>query len=212
MSDMITTIRRLLDSLRSVRMRLRLLRVARAGRDVRIESGVLLSYPGRILIGAGARLARNVALRANSPLEPGIAIGERCMVQDGALLNASEGFVHVGDRTWIGPFCVIYGNGGVRIGRNVMIAAHTCITSVGHRHGDLRVPMMDQGIDTAPVTVGDDVWIGMNCTILPGVTIGNGAIVAAGAVVRRDVAPYSIVGGVPARPLGQRGLKLARSA
>jgi acetyltransferase-like isoleucine patch superfamily enzyme len=205
-------VRRLLQAIRTAITRLRLMRIARTGKGVQVENNVLFSYPGRIFLGAGARIARNVALRANSPLVPGIAIGEKCMVQDGALLNASEGFVHVGDRTWIGPFCVIYGNGGVKIGRDVMIAAHSCITSVGHRHDDLRVPMMSQGIDVAAVKIEDDVWIGMNCTILPGVTVGRGAIVAAGAVVRTDVQPYTIVGGVPARVISARTFKAARTA
>lgn len=209
---MMQLLRSLLTTLRAAATRARLVRVARAGRGVHLDPGVLLSYPQRIHLGHGARIARNVALRANSPLDPGIAIGDQCMVQDGALLNASEGFVHVGDRTWVGPFCVIYGNGGVRIGRDVMIAAHSCITSVGHRHDELHMPMMAQGIEVGPVTIDDDVWIGMNCTILPGVTIGRGAIVAAGAVVRSDVAPFAIVGGVPAREIGQRRPRVLRTA
>ena len=209
---MISLLSRLRNLSRAAWTRLRLRRLGRAGREIVLEPAVLLSYPRRIHLGHGARLARNVALRANSPLEPGIAIGDQCMIQDGALLNASEGFVHVGDRTWVGPFCVIYGNGGVRVGRDVMIAAHSCITSVGHRHDLLHVPMMAQGIEVGPVTVEDDVWIGMNCTILPGVTIGRGAIVAAGAVVRSDVAPFTIVGGVPAREIGRRKPAMARTA
>lgn len=209
MKQLLKTLR---TRLHAVTTRARLARVARAGRGVHLDPGVLLSYPQRIHLGHGARISRNVALRANSPLEPGIAIGDQCMVQDGALLNASEGYVHVGDRTWIGPFCVIYGNGGVRIGRDVMIAAQSCITSVGHRHDELHIPMMAQGIEVGPVTIEDDVWIGMNCTILPGVTIGRGAIVAAGAVVRSNVAPYTIVGGVPARQIAQRRPRMQRTA
>jgi acetyltransferase-like isoleucine patch superfamily enzyme len=205
-------IKDLLALLRGVATRIRLARVARAGRGVHLDPGVLLSYPQRIHLGHGARIARHAALRANSPLVPGIAVGDQCMIQDGALLNASEGFVHVGDRTWIGPFCVIYGNGGVRVGRDVMIAAHSCITSVGHRHEELHIPMMAQGIEVGPVTIEDDVWIGMNCTILPGVRIGRGAIVAAGAVVRSDVAPFMVVGGVPAREIGRRQPRIARTA
>jgi acetyltransferase-like isoleucine patch superfamily enzyme len=209
---MTTTIGSVMSLARNAITRLRLVRVRKAGRHVHLDPGVLLSYPGRIHLGHGARIARNVALRANSALEPGIAVGDQCMIQDGALLNASEGFVHVGDRSWIGPFCVIYGNGGVRIGRDVMVAAHSCITSVGHRHDLLHIPMMAQGIEVGPVTIADDVWIGMNCTILPGVTIGRGAIVAAGAVVRNDVAPFTIVGGVPAREIGRRQPHMAKSA
>lgn len=184
----------------------RLRRLDAAGIDVRLGRSVLLSHPGRIRLGDRTCLARNVALRANSDARHAVSIGADCTLQDGALLNASMGSIEVGDRVWIGPFCVIYGNGQVRIGNDVMIAAHTCITSAGHEHQRLDVPMSRQPLTLAPVTIADDVWIGMHCTILPGVSIGRGAIVAAGAVVNHDVVPFAIVGGVPARVIGNREL------
>lgn len=73
-----------------------------------------------------------------------------------------------------------------------------------HAFARTDIPMNRQGITTAPIHIGDDVWIGHGVAILKGVTIGNGAIVAAGAVVNKDVAPFDIVGGVPARVLGNR--------
>jgi acetyltransferase-like isoleucine patch superfamily enzyme len=197
--------RRVLTLLGNLGMRIRLLRVPGAGRDIHVERSALLSYPRRMRIDNGVRIGRNVALRANSGVDPAIRLGAGCLLQDGAVLNASEGHIEVGERTWVGPYVVIYGNGGVTLGRDVMIAAHSCLTSVGHGHADLSLPMMRQPIDVAPIVVEDDVWVGMNCTILPGVRIGRGAIVAAGALVRRDVAPFDIVGGVPARVIGKRG-------
>ena len=197
-------VRQILGAIARLRTRARLWRVPHAGSAIHLERSALLSFPTRMRIGTGVRIGPHVALRANSHATPAIDLGAGCLIQDGAVLNASEGNIVVGERTWVGPYVVIYGNGGVRLGADVMIAAHSCLTSVGHGHSDLSRPMMHQPIEVAPIVVEDDVWIGMNCTILPGVRIGRGAIVAAGALVRRDVAPYEIVGGVPARTLGRR--------
>ena len=87
----------------------------------------------------------------------------------------------------------------VVIGNSVLIAPGTVITTVNHA---LDPEKRRANICTAlPVTIGSNVWIGANCTILPGVTIGDDAVVAAGAVVRSDVPPRAVVGGVPARVL-----------
>jgi acetyltransferase-like isoleucine patch superfamily enzyme len=205
-------VRRIAEGIARLRMRARLWRVPGAGDGIHLDRSAHLSFPTRMRIAAGVRIGPHVALRANSPLAPAIQLGAGCLIQDGAVLNASEGRIEVGERTWVGPYVVIYGNGGVRLGADVMIAAHSCLTSVGHGHADLSRPMMQQPIEVAPIVIEDDVWVGMNCTILPGVRIGRGAIVAAGALVRRDVAPYEIVGGVPARTLGRRDSSRPASA
>lgn len=194
---------------RRLRTRVSLLRVGRAGPGVSLEGGVLLASPGRISLGAGASIGRGAALRANTQASPGITLSAQASLKDGVVLNANTGRITIGERSWVGPYCVIYGNGGVDIGRDVMIAAHTLITSVGHEHESLEVPMMHQPLRLAPVRIEDDVWIGARCTLLPGITVGRGAIVGAGSVVTRDVAPWTIVGGTPARVVGQRGNRRA---
>jgi acetyltransferase-like isoleucine patch superfamily enzyme len=78
------------------------------------------------------------------------------------------------------------------------------IFSSQHRYNIEGVPILFQGHEKKRVSIGKDVWIGANAVILPGVTIGDGAIIGAGAVVTGDVEPYSIVGGVPARKIGER--------
>lgn len=91
------------------------------------------------------------------------------------------------------------GRGIVKIGNSVSISHRVAIVSAGH---DPQSPTF--GYRSAPITIGDYVWIGVNATILKGVTIGEGAVVAAGAVVTKDVEPYAIVAGVPARKIGER--------
>jgi acetyltransferase-like isoleucine patch superfamily enzyme len=206
---MSTPLRSLRTTWRRLRTRVSLLRVGRAGPGVDLGDGVLLASPERISLGEGSSIGRGAALRANTKVSPGITLSPRVSLKDGVILNANTGRITIGERSWLGPYCVIYGNGGVDIGRDVMIAAHTLITSVGHEHESLDVPMMHQPLRLAPVRIEDDVWIGARCTLLPGITVGRGAIVGAGSVVTRDVAPWAIVGGVPARVVGQRGNRRA---
>ena len=175
--------------------RLRLLRVGSVGPHVRLGEGTHLGSPRGIQLAARVELDRGCALRANTRARPGIALGEGTSLKDGVVLNANEGHVTVGEHSWLGPYCVVYGNAGVDIGSHVMVAAHTVITSVGHEHHRLDMPMSRQPLVLRPVRIADDVWIGAHCTVLPGVTIGRGAIVAAGSVglkVRFGIMPAAI--------------------
>ena len=104
----------------------------------------------------------------------------------------------VGSRVDIGEYTHIRASGGVTIGDRVLIAAGAVVTSREH---PVALPRYGVTAD-APVVIEDDVWIGAGAIVLPGVTIGRGAIVGAGAVVTATVAPFTIVGGVPARIIG----------
>ncbi len=113
-------------------------------------------------------------------------------------------------RLTIGDCCSI--NGGVifgltcdlTMGRHVMVANNVSFRTADHEYADLALPMLEQGERALPIVIGDDVWIGANATILRGITIGQGAIIAAHAVVVKDVQPFEIVGGVPAKTIGSR--------
>ncbi|MCP5136685.1 MAG: acyltransferase [Gammaproteobacteria bacterium] len=128
------------------------------------------------------------------------------------LINANEGHVNVGADSWLGPFCLIYGNGGVDIGNNVLIAAHSSINTVSHHADRTDIPINNQGIYTDPVVIEDDVWLGLNVSVLQGVRIGKGSIIGAGAVVNKDIPPYSIAVGIPARVIRQRAPSEPRPA
>ena len=180
------------------------LRLGRFGEDTLVEAGARLQYPERIRLGNGVRIASQALLRANTEQDTGIRIDDHSTVHESALIAANRGHVAIGRHSWIGPFCLVYGNGDVSIGSNVLIAAHSSINTVSHHFDRCDIPINDQGIYCDPVTIEDDAWIGMNAVILQGVRIGKGAIVGAGAVVTRDVPPWSIVMGVPARIVSQR--------
>jgi acetyltransferase-like isoleucine patch superfamily enzyme len=109
----------------------------------------------------------------------------------------------LGDNVTIDSFTHIWGQGGIRIGNRVMIASNTSITTLTHDHSK---ECMQKTLLKKEIVIEDDVWIGAHCTILPGVTIGKGAVVGAGSVVTKNVEPYAIVVGAPARLLKYRNV------
>jgi len=112
--------------------------------------------------------------------------------------------IHLGNHITVNENCTLDGSGELRVGNFVMIAKDACLYSAQHKFDDLAKPMTLQGYEYKQTVVEDDVWIGAKAVILPGVRVGKGAIVGAGAVVTRDVPPYAIFAGVPARQIGDR--------
>ena len=105
--------------------------------------------------------------------------------------------VIIGNNTRIGLHNTIIGP--VKIGNNVNLAQGITVTALNHNFTDSTKRIDEQGVSTNPVTIEDDIWIGANAVILPGVNIGNHSVVAAGAVVTKDVPAHSLVAGVPAK-------------
>jgi acetyltransferase-like isoleucine patch superfamily enzyme len=107
--------------------------------------------------------------------------------------------VSIGKGTVINHGCLLYTTGGLIIGEHVNISAGTWMVTGSHDYNDPEFTAFFK-----PIVIGNYAWIGMRATILPGVTIGDGAVVMAGAVVTHDVPPFAIVGGVPAKLVKQR--------
>ena len=126
-------------------------------------------------------------------------LGRRSVVESYCCINNAVGDVTIGDYSRIGIHCTVIGP--VSIGSHVNLAQGITVTALNHNFSDTTQRIDQQGITTRPVVIADDVWIGANAVILPGVTIGQHAVVAAGAVVTKDVPPFSVVGGVPATVL-----------
>ena len=111
----------------------------------------------------------------------------------------------VGDNSGIGIRASI--NGPVSIGNDVMMGPEVIVYTTRHRDARIDIPMREQGMcEVAPVIIGNDVWIGGRVIILPGVTIGDGCIIGAGAVVSKNIPPYSVAVGVQARVVRYRGV------
>lgn len=112
--------------------------------------------------------------------------------------------IRLGENVYIGERCALYGYANITIGQNALIAREVIILTRNHIFSSLDSPIRDQGYSVSPVTIEEDVWVGARVTILPGVTIGKGSVVAAGSVVTKDIPEYAIVAGIPARQVKSR--------
>ena len=135
--------------------------------------------------------------RMDTPPYRKFSIGDYSVIESFACINNAVGDVMIGDHTRIGLHNTIIGP--VKIGSHVNLAQGITVTALNHNFNDAEKRIDEQGVSTNPVTIEDDVWVGANAVILPGVTIGNHCVVAAGAVVTKDVPPHSLVAGVPAK-------------
>ena len=130
-------------------------------------------------------------------------IGKDVIIKENVTIEFPENF-SLGSYSGINRNCFINAYGEIDIGELVQIGPNTVIHSANHNFEAIDVPICKQGHTPKKVKIEDDVWIGAGCIILPGVKIGKGALIAAGSVVTKDVVPYSVVAGVPARKIKTR--------
>lgn len=163
--------------------------------------------PGAVTLGANVRISPHAAVVT----QPGdrVAIGDGCKLARGAILATHGGWIELGPECSVQPYAILYGHGGLRVGRHVRIAAHAVLIPANHVFDDVDRPIALQGETREGIVIEDDVWIGAHATVLDGCRVGRGAVVAAGAVVTKDVPPYTVVAGCPARAIRERGAEPA---
>lgn len=135
-----------------------------------------------------------------------IQLHSSTLVAEFVIIRAPIAKVSVEGDTHIGPFSVLLsGEHGIYISKNVMIGPHCVLAAGNHEFRNLELPMIKAGsFSNGPIVIEEDVWIGANCTITDNVRIGRGAIVGANSLVNKNIDPYAIVGGVPARFISSR--------
>jgi len=124
-------------------------------------------------------------------------MGNRAIIESNALVNNIVGPVVIGDNSLIGVGSVVIGP--VTLGKDVLLAQNVVLSGLNHGYKDLNKTIREHKVNTRPITVSDDVWIGANAVITAGVHIGTHCIVGGGAVVTKDVPDYCIVSGNPAK-------------
>ena len=155
--------------------------LAALGEGTVLEEGVRIFHPDRVWIGAGVYVGHDAILK-----------------------GYHAGALHIGDGTWIGQQCFFHAAGDLRIGKNVGVGPGVKIITSMHREAGRATPILHAPLAFAPVTIEDDADLGVGAIVLPGVIIGRGAQVGAGALVTRDVPAYAVVAGNPARILRER--------
>jgi acetyltransferase-like isoleucine patch superfamily enzyme len=151
------------------------------GENVVFEAGVLVFHPESIELGSNIYIGHNAILK-------------------GYYKNA----LTIGDNTWIGQNCFLHSAGNIRIGRNVGIGPHVKILTSRHKEQGIDLPILFSDLEFAEVVIADDCDIGIGSTILPGVSIGRGVQIGAGAVVTKSIPEFSVAVGVPAQVVRSR--------
>lgn len=178
---------------------------------------------GWVLVGKGAsiRYARHLSVGRDFIVEDyaevncmtyrGIIAGDRVTIGKHAIIRPTNIYgsaigegLKIGNNSSIGPYSYIGCSGYIEIGDNVMMSPRVSIYAENHLFDDPDLSIKEQGVKREFVKIEDDCWIAANTIILAGVTIGRGSVIAAGSVVTKDVPPYSIVGGVPAKVIKNR--------
>jgi acetyltransferase-like isoleucine patch superfamily enzyme len=154
------------------------------GNDVRIYSGSYISNQGN-----------KICLENNVSIDHGVDI--RAYDREG-------GHITIGEHTYIGPYVCMAGPGFIKIGKDCMIASHSSLYANNHIFADPERPFREQGVSSKGIVIGDDCWLGTGVKVLDKVTIGKGCIIGAGSVVTKDIPPYSVAVGVPARVIKSR--------
>lgn len=155
--------------------------LAACGEGCVFEAGVLVFHPGRVHVGAGVYVGHGTILHGYHDAE-----------------------LVIGDGTWIGAQGFFHSAGGLFIGRDVGVGPAVKVLTSSHAEAGRDVPILHSPLTFAPVRIEDDADLGIGAIVLPGVTIGRGAQIGAGAVVTRDVPPYTVAAGSPARVLRER--------
>ena len=157
---------------------------------------------GRVQLGRRVHISEQV--RIISERDGRISIGDNSKIGTYSILEDRGGFVTIGKRSSINSFSVLYGHGGLTIGDDCIFATGLISVPAEHVFDDPARPIRDQGETKQGITIGNGVWMGARVTVLDGVTIGDGAVIGAGSVVTRDIPPFSVAVGVPARVMRQR--------
>lgn len=133
-----------------------------------------------------------------------ILIGKNCILGIGAQFYTHGGNIEIGDNTTINAYSMVYGQGGVRIGNGVRIAAHCTIVPSNHRFDNPNEFIYKQGLSKQGIIIEDDVWLGSGVKVLDGVTIKRGCVIGANAVVTHSTDEFGVYVGIPARKINSR--------
>ena len=168
-------------------------------RDARPRWYIRLLAPLYQHRGRDSKIYRSV--RMDTPPYRRFSLGQKSVIESYSCINNAVGDVVIGNHTRIGLHNTIIGP--VTIGSHVNLAQGITVTALNHNFEAPERRIDEQGVSTQQVIIGDDIWIGANAVVLPGVTVGNHCVIAAGAVVTKDVPPHSLVAGVPAKIIKQ---------
>ncbi|WP_416669685.1 acyltransferase [Egbenema bharatensis] len=178
------------------------------GHGVEIEPNVQFVRAQSIDLGASVSICSYTLLNCWDGGE--LSLDDLVRLDQGIHIQTLGATISIGARTYMGPYVCIAGPGNISIGKDCLIASHTGIYANNHIFVDPKTPINLQGLSSKGITIEDDCWLGSGVRVIDGVTIGKGSIIGAGAVVNKNIPPYSIAVGVPARVVGTRDAQTSK--
>ena len=170
--------------------------------------GSKIQYGHKIKVGSGFNLMEYSILNAlsYSGVEIGnnFTLGKYAIIECTGVLRNVGNSLKIGNNVGVNHYCFIGVRGDITIGDNVIFGPRVNIFSENHIFDKLDIPIKIQGVTKKNTIIGNDVWVGANVSIMPGVKIGNGCVIAAGSVVTKDIPDFLVVAGVPARIIKKR--------
>ena len=173
------------------------------GSNCYIEKNVRFNIPQKVFFGDRVIVGESTWFDIEDP-ESEIGIRDEVKIGRYCTVRAGPGNVLFDRETNFGAFSFIAGYGGLKIGKYSAIGPHSVIMTYTHLFEDASIPIRFQDLELKKVRIGEGVWLGAHVVVLSGVTIGDGSVVGAGAVVTKDIPPYSIAAGVPAKVIRKR--------
>jgi acetyltransferase-like isoleucine patch superfamily enzyme len=181
--------------------------LAKLGKSVNIHgTGVDFVGANCIELNDSVRIMRDTRLNAFAQ-NSRIQLGEGVYLYrdvDISVTYLGDCTIDIGGGTVIGAFTCIHGPGHIKIGESCLIASHVGIYANNHNFADISRRIIDQGVTRKGIVIEDDCWLGTGVIVLDGVTIGQGSVIGAGAVVTKSIPPYSVAVGVPAKVISSR--------
>lgn len=176
------------------------------GQGVTFGRNITIRNPKKISIGNYTTIDENVVLDAKGDLYEEIVIGQNAVINRNVVLSCKGGSIYIGDNTHIGIGTIVHSEKMVKIGNNILTAAYCYFIGSGsHKTDRIDIPIIAQGQEPSQgITIEDGVWIGAGVKILDGVTVGHDSIIGTDAVVNKDIPPFSIAVGIPARVIKKR--------
>jgi len=170
--------------------------------------GSKVQFGHKIKIGSGFNLMEYATLNALSyggvNIGDNFTLGKYAIIECTGVLRNVGNSLKIGNNVGVNHYCFIGVRGNITIGNNVIFGPRVNIFSENHIFNRLDIPIKNQGIEKKDTIIGNDVWIGASVSIMPGVKIGNGCVIAAGSVVTKDIPDFSVIAGVPAKIIKNR--------
>ncbi len=182
-----------------------ILRASAAARASYIHPRARLSEPASIVIGEHVQVYAGATLSGRGDPKPALQLGRYVIVRENAYIDAHGGWIKLEAGVFVGQNAVIYGQGGVHIGENTLLAPGVTLIAATHHFASRDIPIKFQPETYMGIRIGSDCWLGANVVVLDGANIADGCVVGAGSVVTSDLPAFSVAVGVPARAKRSRG-------